>query len=192
MFCFFVNLYLEALGVGEDERLRFVVLVVVVAMVVVACWSADVDESDEVEERLVLAAEGFCTEVAWSVTLESLEIWVGLVVTTLVVLVTVGMGGLEKSISEESLSDEVDSEEDDENEDAFAFVVVFAFSVGSGASSSDSLPSDELCERDFGCALAAAVVAVADLEGSAVDSLSDEEVSEDEELTDGLGSETPF
>ena len=192
MFCFFVNLDLEAAGVGEDERLRFVVLVVVVVTVVVACWSAEVEESDEVEERLVLAAEGFCAEVAWSVTLESLEIWVGLVVTTLVVLVTVGFGGLEKSISEESLSDEVDSDADDEDEDAFAFVVDFVVSVGSGASSSDSLPDDELCERDFDCAIAAAVVAAAGLEGSAVDSLSDDEVSEDEELTDGLGSETSF
>ena len=190
MFCFFVILDLEALGVGEEERLRFVVLVVVVVTMVVACWSVDAEESDEVEERLVLAAEGFCAEVAWSVTLESLEIWVGLVVTTLVVLVTVGFGGLEKSISEESLSDEVDSEADDE--DAFAFVVDFAFSVGSGASSSDSLPDDELCERDFDCAVAAAVVAAAGLDGSVVDSLSDDEVSEDEELTDGLGSETSF
>ena len=114
-------------------------------------------------------------------------------VTTLVVLVTVGFGGLEKPISEESLSDEVDSEaDDDDDEDFFAFVVDFAFSVGSGASSSGSLPDDELCERDFDCAVAAAVVAAAGLDGSAVDSLSDDEVSEDEELTDGLGSETSF
>lgn len=191
MFCFFVNLDLEAAGVGEDERLRFIVLVVV------ACWSAEVEESDEVEERLVLAAEVFRAEVAWSVTLESLEIWVGLVVTTLVVLVTVGFGGLEKSISEECLFDEVDSDADDEDEDDFAFVVDFVVSVGSGASSSDSLADDKLCERDFECAIAAAVVAAAGLEGSAVYSLSDDEisedeVSEDEELTDGLGSETSF
>ena len=64
MFCFFVILDLEALGVGEEERLRFVMLVVVVVTVVGACWSVDAEESDEVEERLVLAAEGFCTEVA--------------------------------------------------------------------------------------------------------------------------------
>ena len=54
MFCFFVNL--EALGVGEDERLRFVVVVTVVT-VVVACWGAESEEV--VVERLVLAAEGF-------------------------------------------------------------------------------------------------------------------------------------
>ena len=54
MFCFFVNL--EALGVGEDERLRFVVVVTVVT-VVVACWAAESEEA--VVERLVLAAEGF-------------------------------------------------------------------------------------------------------------------------------------
>ena len=41
---------------------------------------------------------------------------------TLVVLVTVGFGGLEKSTSEELLSDESDSEEDDDA-DTFAFVV---------------------------------------------------------------------
>lgn len=51
MFCFFVTL--EVWGVGEDERLRFVVAVTVVMVVVVACWAA------ESEEAVVLAAEGF-------------------------------------------------------------------------------------------------------------------------------------
>ena len=54
MFCFFMTL--ENLGVGEDERLRFV-LAVTVVMVVVACWPAESEEV--VVERLVLAAEGF-------------------------------------------------------------------------------------------------------------------------------------
>ena len=38
---------------------------------------------------------------------------------TLVVLVTVGFGGLEKSNSEDSLSDEVDSEVDEGDVEAF-------------------------------------------------------------------------
>ena len=54
MFCFFVNL--EALGVGEDERLRFVVVVTVVT-VVVACWPVESEEA--LLERMVLAAKGF-------------------------------------------------------------------------------------------------------------------------------------
>lgn len=38
---------------GEDERFRFV-LVVVVVTAVVACWSAGLEESEEeVEDRLV-------------------------------------------------------------------------------------------------------------------------------------------
>lgn len=52
MFCFFANL--EAVGVGEDECLRFVLVTVVVA-----CWSAEAKESEEVVERLALPAEGF-------------------------------------------------------------------------------------------------------------------------------------
>ena len=53
MFCFFV--ILEAWGVGEDERLRFVVAVTVV--MVVAWWPAESEEA--VVEMLGLAAEGF-------------------------------------------------------------------------------------------------------------------------------------
>ena len=41
---------------GEEERLRFVVVVTVVT-VVVACWPAESEEA--VVERPVLAAEGF-------------------------------------------------------------------------------------------------------------------------------------
>lgn len=190
MFCFFVNL--EALGVGEDERLRFV-LVVVVVTVVTACWSAEVKESEEeVDDRLVLAAEGFCAELAWRVTLESLDTWVGLAVTTLVVLVTVGFGGLEKSTSEDSPSDEIDSEEDDE-EDASAFVVVVVVSVDLGDPLSNSLSDDELSEEGPDSALAIAVVAAAGLAGFAADPLSDDEVSEEEEdSADGLEIGTLF
>lgn len=179
VFCFFVNL--EILGVGEEERLRFVAVVVVVT-VVVASWSAEVEESEEEVERLVFAAEGFCTELAWRVTLESLETWTGLVVTTLVVLVTVGLGGLEKSNSD-SLSDELEGE-DDAEEEASTFVDTGVL----GTSSSDLLSDEELSEDDFDSALtAAAVVAAASLGGSAADSLPDEEVSEEEdELADGL------
>ena len=171
---------------GEDECLRFV-LVVVVAMVVVAGWWAEVEESEEeVKERLVSAAEGFCAELAWRVTLESLETWVGLVFTTLVVLMIVGFGGLEKLSSEDSLSDKTDSEEDDD-EGASTLVALSFVTAGLGASSSDSLSDDELSEEDSDFALATAVVATAGLEGSAVDSPSDEEVEEEEEeLADGL------
>lgn len=199
MFCFFVNL--EALGVGEDERLRFV-LVVVVVTVVTACWSAEVKESEEeVDDRLVLAAEGFCAELAWRVTLESLDTWVGLAVTTLVVLVTVGFGGLEKSTSEDSPSDEIDSEEDededeDDDEDASAFVVVVVVSVDLGDPLSNSLSDDELSEEGPDSALAIAVVAaagLAGLAGLAEDPLSDDEVSEEEEdSADGLEIGTLF
>ena len=110
----------------------------------------------------------------------------GFVVTTLVVLMTVGFGGLEKSISEESLSEEVDSDAEDD-EDAFAFVGMVVVSFGLEASSSDSL-SDSLSEEvDSDSALVAAVVAVTDLDGLGVDSLSDEEISEEEEEPlDGL------
>ena len=176
MLCFFVNL--EALSGGEDERLRFVLVVVVV---MVACWPAEVEGlEEEVDERLVLVVEGFVTELAWRVTLESLETWVGLEVTTSVILLNVGFGGLEKSTSEDSLSDEVDSEEDDED-DASAFEVTVLVSVDLGASSSGSLSNDELSEEDASPALATAVVAAAGLEDSGADSLSDEEVSEEEE-----------
>lgn len=52
VFCFFMNL--EALGVGEDECLRFLVVVVG------AGWSGGVEESEaEVVERLGLAEVGF-------------------------------------------------------------------------------------------------------------------------------------
>ena len=104
-------------------------------------------------------------------------------VTTLVIFVTVGFGGLEKSTSEESLSDEVDSEDDDE--DASAFVVAVLTSVDLGALSADSLSDDEVSVEVFDSVLATTVVAAAGLETA--DSLSDDEASEeDEELTDGL------
>lgn len=104
-------------------------------------------------------------------------------VTTLVIFVTVGFGGLEKSTPEESLSDEVDSEDDDE--DASAFVVAVLTSVDLGALSADSLSDDEVSEEVFDSVLATTVVAAAGLDRA--DSLSDEEASEeDEDLTDGL------
>lgn len=63
------------MGVGEDERFLFEVVVVVTTVVMAAAfWSAGIEESEEeVAGRLVLATEGFCAEVAWRVTLESLE-----------------------------------------------------------------------------------------------------------------------
>ena len=107
--------------------------------------------------------------------------------TTLVVFVTVGFGGLEKSTSEDSLSDEVDSEDDDDG-DASALVIAVVISVDLGASSADSLSDDEVSEELFGSVLATAFVAAAGVETA--DSLSDAEASEeDEELTDGLETE---
>ena len=75
MFCFFENLAVAGFEVGEEERFLFEVVVVVMTVVVVAFfWSAGSEESEEeVEERVVFATEGFCTGVAWRVTLESLE-----------------------------------------------------------------------------------------------------------------------
>ena len=107
----------------------------------------------------------------------------------LVVLETVGFGGLEKSISEDSLSDEVDSEVDEDDEDAFSLLVVVAVSVGLEASSSDSLPDDELSEEGLDRAVAGVfpvTLGLAGSENAAAISLSDEEVSEEEELTDSL------
>lgn len=108
---------------------------------------------------------------------------------TLVVLVTVGFGGLEKSISEDSLSDEVDSEVDEDDEDVFSLLVVVAVSVGLEASSPDSLPDDELSGEDLDRAVAGVfpvTLGLAGSENAAAISLSDEEVSEEEELTDSL------
>ena len=74
MFCFFKILAASALRVGEDERFLFEVVVVVMTVVVAAFWSAGIEESEEeVEGSLALATEGFCADVAWRVTLESLE-----------------------------------------------------------------------------------------------------------------------
>ena len=107
-------------------------------------------------------------------------------VTTLVVFATVGFGGFEKSTSEESLSDELDSEEDDDV--ASALVIAVVTSVDLGASSADSLSEDEVSEELFGSVLTIAFVAAAGLETA--DSLSDAEASEeDEELIDGLETE---
>ena len=183
MFCFFVVNFGTFGSEGEEEEmedsLRFLVVVVVV-VVVGCCWSAEVEESEEEEgeERLVA---GFWAEDAWRVTLESLEAWMGVLVSTLIVFMTVGFGGLEKSISEDSLSEEVDSEADDDDEDASAFVVMVVVSVDLGASSSDSLLDSLSEEVDSESALGAAIEAVADLDGLGVDSWSDEEVSEEDE-----------
>ena len=114
-------------------------------------------------------------------------------VIILVVLVTVGFGGLEKSISEDSLSDEVDSEVDEDDEAVFALLVIVAVSIGLAASSSDSLPDDELSEEYLDRALAAPfpiALGLVGLDCSAAGSLSDEEVPEEEELTDSLETGT--
>ena len=193
MFCFFVNFGTFGAAAAEEEEeveredsLRFWLVVVVVVVVACCCWSAEVEESEE-EERLVA---GFWAEDAWRVTLESLKAWMGVLVSALIVLITVGFGGLEKSISEDSLSEEVVSEADDD-EDAFAFVVMVVVRVGLGASSSDSL-LDSLSEGvDSESAFGAIIEAAADLDGPGVDSGSDEEVSEeDEESLDCLETGT--
>ena len=114
-------------------------------------------------------------------------------VTILVVLMTVGFGGLEKLIFEDSLSDEVDSEVDEDDEDAFALLMIVAVSVGLEASSSDSLPDDELSEEGLDLAVAGAFPVTPGMNGlnnAAAVSLSDEEVSEEEEVTDILETRT--
>ncbi len=65
MFCFFCCFW-ELVGAGDSERLR---------LVVVAGTESEVEEL-EVEDRLVLAVEGFWAEAAWRVSLESLAICV--------------------------------------------------------------------------------------------------------------------
>ena len=114
-------------------------------------------------------------------------------VRILVVLVNVGFGRLEKSSSEERLYDEVAAEVDEGDEDAFALLVGAAVSVGLEASSPDSLPDDELSEGDFDHAVAGAFPVTPGSTGfdnPAAISLSDEEVSEEEEVTDSLETRT--
>ena len=116
---------------------------------------AGVEGSEEgIEVRMGLVEEGVGLVFGWRVALESLEIWV--------VVVVLVVGGLGTSTLEDSLSDGVDLEEDDD-EGVFAFVAVFVVGVGLGASSLESLSEDVLSEEDLDAAVATAVVAAAGL-----------------------------
>ena len=77
--------------------------------------------------------------------------------------------------------------------EAFDLLVVVAVSVGLEAWSSDSLPDDELSEEDLDRALAGTFAVTLGLTGlvdAAAISLSDEEVSEEEDVTDSSEART--
>lgn len=139
MFCFF-NCFSDAIAVGDAERLRLLG----------AGAGAEAESEDEVEivvvVRLVLAVEGFWVEVAWRVALESLEIC-GIfgVVFEVDFDIFVGWGGLEKSISSESLLEELVAEESEDEEDAFAAA---GTAVGCLGSELESLSDDEVSEEE--------------------------------------------
>ncbi len=146
MFCFF-NCFSDAVAVGDAERLRL--------LGAGAGAGAESESEDEVEVeieivvvvRLVLAVEGFWVEVAWRVALESLEICgiFGVVFEVDFDIIFVGWGGLEKSISSESLLEELVAEESEDEEDAFAAA---GAAVGCLGSELESLSDDEVSEEE--------------------------------------------
>lgn len=144
--------------VGEGERLR---------LVFVGGEVGAGKEEEEVVDRLVFAVEGVWAEAAWRVSLESLAGWVGfwVGVEVLVVVDFVGFGGLEKSISSDSLLSEELVGEDEGS--AFAAFGIAGFLV---VSLMEPLSDDEVSE-DVEAAFA---VATAGLEASGLDTLSEE------------------
>ena len=149
---------------GEGERLRFVGL-----EGGVGAGREEEEDVVEVVDRDVCAVEGFWAEGAWRVSLESLAGWVGFWVGggVLVVVGFVGFGGLEKSISSDSLlSDELVLEDEGS---AFAAFGGAGFLV---VSLMESLSDDEVSER----VEAALAVATAGLEALGSDTLSEEEL----------------
>ena len=108
---------------GEGERLRFMVG---------AFAESEEEVVAEVEDRLV-----FTVEVACSVALESLD--VGLRGAFDFSVVGVCLGGLEKSSSEDSLSEELVSEDEDDWDAAFSVAVACL-----GSSVADSLSDDDV------------------------------------------------
>lgn len=174
VFCF-----LEGFEVGEGERFRLVVVMVSVVVAVKAGSGAAEDEELE-EERLVSAVEGFWADVARRVSLLSLGVCGVIGVGFEVIFV--GFGGLEKSISSESLLEELVSEPE-EGDAAFLAAEAVAGAVGFGSDSLSSADDDDEAseDEDAACFCAAAFIeAVAVFGASAVDSLSEDEVSEDD------------
>ena len=160
-FCFFW--YLDVAGVaGEGDRLRFVV----------GGLAESEDELVEEIEKLVLDVEGFWVEVAWRVSLESLGGLLGLLEVLRddddFIVGFFDFGGLEKSTSEESLSEELLPEDDE--------------SVGAALALSlaDSLSDDKASEEDSDAAFFISRTASP---GSSLD----EDVSEEDDVADDLG-----
>ena len=134
---------------GEGERLRFVVG---------AFAESEEEVVAEVEDRLV-----FTVEVACSVALESLD--VGLRGAFDFFVVGVCFGGLEKSSSEDSLSEELVSEDEDDRDAAFSVAVACLGSSVADSLSDDDVSGDEdKSAEDLGRATLAGVsdVVVAD------------------------------
>lgn len=174
---------------GDEERLRLVV-------------GAGPESEDDVEvvERLVVAVEGFCADVAWRVSLESLGTCVvfGTGFGDDLDVILEGFCGFEKSTSSESLLEEVVLE--DEELASGAAEMVTGLVVSSleslsddevsgdeipavlGFESTDSLSDDEVSEEED----SALVCAAAGLGESVTESLSDDEVSEVEDASEGF------
>ena len=177
MFCIFGCLE-DAGAVGEGDRLRFVD----------DAFAESVDEVvAENEVKLVFAVEGICADVACSVSLDSLDrevnFWAGLEDGVDLSSMGVDFGGLKKSSSEDSLSDEVL-----EDEDSLAAAVVVVTALRASGLASASLSAGEVVADDLDAALP---VAVAWFGASVADSLPDEEVSDDaDESVGDLGRPT--
>ena len=165
MFCFF-NCFSGFDSCGDVERLRFLSV------------GAESDEEVEVEERLVSAVETFWAGVAWRVTLESLDVGVtfGAGLEDGVVVVFVGLGGFEKSISSESLLDELVLDDEE---------LSLAATAGTPPGASESLPDDEVPEDEDVSSFPADAFfsAGADFGVLRTKALSEDEEFEDEEVS---------
>ena len=152
---------------GDVERLRFL------------SARPESDEEVKVEERLVSAVETFWAGVAWRVTLESLDVGVtfsaGL--EDGVDIVFVGLGGFEKSISSESLLDEVVPEDEE--------LTLAAAAAGTPSGASDSLSDEEVSEDEDVSSFPADAFFSAGIDFGALraEPLSADEESEDEEVS---------
>ena len=135
MFCFFCC-FSDLDAVGDGERFRLA-----------EGAAAESEAEVEVDVRLVPAVEGFWADVAWRVSLESLGVCqdLGAGFGGNFDVIFVGSGGLEKSISLESLLDELVSEVSEDGDIGLASVDAFA---GFVRGLSDSSSDDELSEED--------------------------------------------
>lgn len=95
MFRFF-SCFWSLAAAGDSDRLRLFV----------GAAADSEEEESEVEDRLVFAVDGFWVDVAWRVSLESLGVCVTFGLEFEIFGDFVGFGGMEKSISSDSLLSE--------------------------------------------------------------------------------------